>query len=666
MSLMTNLKQAFVHAVQHDIPELAKGVDDAAEGVIAFPTVVAQYVTGTTNRFGELTSWSNFGQHFQFTWQDNTLLRIANVFNTTVYGGADLLSGHLLYRGSVALGVQKYTPFLSPCPTDARGIARDFATGALLFAMPAVKAKGYALFEIPEKAIPVSEGSVYKELVDSAERAGFAVAQARHQAKLKAQWAAAEQSPRAFNAWMQGERGVLGGQRGALSLTDSPNLTQNPVTVRGVLDAVKRGQPLSKAHIDFFVQGVVDGSIPDYQAAAFLMAVRINGMTSFETTLLTQAMTDSGKRLDLSRVDGVTVDKHSTGGISDGTSFVVAPLVATFDLKVPMMSGRGLGHTGGTLDKLEAIPGFRVSLSEDEVVHQLNQTGLAIFGQTADIAPADGRFYALRDVTETVDSIPLIAASIMSKKLAEGANGLVMNVTTGSGAFMRDFADAQKLAETMVAIAQQSGRQASSVISSMDEPLAPYVGNALEIQQAVRILRGETDRFGNFMDVSIELSAHLLVHGGLFTMEEIGRAREVLRVRLASGAALDKFRAMVVAQGGDVGAIDDLSRLPQASRVIGVVSPHDGYVSQIDATKVGLASVYLGAGREKAGAPVDPAVGIEVLKFVGDPVSNGEPLARLHVNDDQKLGAAQRTLLSAYTIGQDKVAQGNTLLEIVR
>lgn len=452
----------------------------------------------------------------------------------------------------------------------------------------------------------------------------------------------------------------------ALSAAALQELTQNPVTVRGVLDAVKRGHELSKSHIDYFVGGVVDGSIPDYQAAAFLMAVRINGMTSSETTFLTQAMTDSGRRLDLSRVDGVTVDKHSTGGISDGTSFIVAPLVATFGLKVPMMSGRGLGHTGGTLDKLEAIPGFRVSLSEDEVVHQLNHAGLAIFGQTADIAPADRRFYGLRDVTETVDSIPLIAASIMSKKLAEGARGLVMNVTTGSGAFMRDLGDATRLAETMVAIAQQSGLRASAVITSMDEPLAPYVGNALEIQQAVRILAGETSRFERFIDVSIELSAQLLVHGGVYAMEDIGAARVALKQRLASGVAFKKFRDMVAAQGGDVRVIDRLTLLSQSAQIMGVLSPRDGYVSAIDATKIGLASVYLGAGRETVGAPIDPAVGIEVLKFVGDPVSKGEPLARLHVNNCQKLGAAQRTFLDAYKIVSDnRVKPGKSILATV-
>ena len=441
-------------------------------------------------------------------------------------------------------------------------------------------------------------------------------------------------------------------------------ITQNPVTALGVLDAVKRGQELSQAHVDFFVRGVVNRSIPDYQAAAFLMAVRCNGMTDRETIWLTHAMTDSGTRLDLSGVDGFTVDKHSTGGISDGSSFVVAPLVALFGLRVPMMSGRGLGHTGGTLDKLEAIPGFRVALSEAEIVRQLNEVGIAIFGQTPEIAPADGILYGLRDVTATVDSIPLIAASIMSKKLAEGAAGLVMNVTTGSGAFMSDFAEAEKLAKTMVAIAQQSGRKASAVISSMDQPLGPYVGNALEIQQAVRVLRGETNRFERFIEVSIELAAHLLVHGGLYAMDQMVQAREVLREKLASGAALATFRSMVVAQGGNAGVIDDPSRLQVASRTVDVLATDTGFITAINATEIGLASVYLGAGREIAGAKIDPTVGIEVYKFVGDSVSQGEPLARLFVNDERRLVEASRTLVGAYQIGGERVEPRKLVLGV--
>jgi len=442
-------------------------------------------------------------------------------------------------------------------------------------------------------------------------------------------------------------------------------ITQNPVTARGVLDAVKRGQELTKAHVDYFVRGVVDGSIPNYQAAAFLMAVRMGGMSDRETAFLTQAMTNSGRCLDLSGVRGVTVDKHSTGGISDGTSFIVAPLVATYGLRVPMMSGRGLGHTGGTLDKLEAILGFRTSLAEEEVVELLNKVGIAIFGQTSEIAPADKIFYGLRDVTETVDSIPLIAASIMSKKLAEGASGLVMNVTTGSGAFMSQLDEAKKLAETMVSIGKQSGRRASSVITSMDQPLGPYVGNALEIKQAIDVLSGVTNRYENFISVSVELAAHLLVHGGIYTFDQMKDARNDLGTRLASGAALKVFRDMVEAQGGDVAFIDDPSRLPRALRTIDVLATQSGYVSAINATDIGLASVYLGAGRETVDARVDPAVGIEVFKFVGDSVAQNEPLARLYVNDDARLKEAKRTLLGAYTVGSKKVQPRELILETI-
>lgn len=439
-------------------------------------------------------------------------------------------------------------------------------------------------------------------------------------------------------------------------------VTTNPVTVKGVLDAVKRRQALTRDHIRFFVRGVVDRSIPDYQAVAFLSFTRCNGLSDAETVMLTEEMARSGKMLDLSGVQGVTVDKHSTGGISDGTSFIIAPLLASYGLKIPMMSGRGLGQTGGTLDKLEAIAGFNVFLTQEQVVDQLNQVGLAIFSQTDEIVPADKILYGLRDVTETVDSLPLIAASIMSKKLAEGAGSLVMNVTTGSGAFMARLADAKKLAATMVDIAKAAGRNASSVISDMSQPLASFVGNALEIKQALRILAGEQKGFENFISVVVELSAHLLVHGGLYAWDQLGTARGDLRTRLASGAALPVFRQMVEAQGGNVRMIDDPSLLPTASRIIPVPSPSSGYVKRINATNIGLSAMYLGAGRESKESKLDLAVGLKVGTFVGDRVEEGQPLAWLHVNDDRQLSTAIDSLVGAYEFSNQPVKRPRLIL----
>jgi len=433
-------------------------------------------------------------------------------------------------------------------------------------------------------------------------------------------------------------------------------------SMRSFIRAVKTGErQVSRAEMQAFVRGVIEPkperAIPKEQIGAWLAYVRQNGLSDRETTYLTESMAAEGRTLDLSEVEGTTVDKHSSGGVSDGTSLVLAPLAACFGLKVPMMSGRGLGHTGGTLDKLEAIPGFRIGLPEAEVVSLLNNVGLAMFGQTPDIAPADRILYATRDVTETVDSIPLIAASIMSKKLAENTGALVLNVTTGSGAFMSSFADAEKLAKTMVAIAQGAGRKASAVITSMDQPLGPMVGNALEIRQTLRVLNGERAGFENFIAVIEELAAHMLVHGGLFTHQNMNtaknRARNAVRAKLATREPLEKFRDMIIAQGGNVHVVDDPSLLPTATRKLPIPAPKEGYVQAIDTTKVGLAAVALGAGRERVEDIIDPAVGIEVHAFVGDEVGKGKPLGIFHLNHLTRLtdGGASKLFAGAYTIG---------------
>lgn len=441
--------------------------------------------------------------------------------------------------------------------------------------------------------------------------------------------------------------------------------TKEAVDVQGVLRAVLRRQEPSQPHLDYFVRELVAGRIPNYQAAAFLAGVFCRGLSDRATVHLTEAMANSGKRLDLSAVHGRTVDKHSTGGISDGTSFIIAPLVTLFGLKVPMMSGRGLGHTGGTLDKLEAIPGFRCSLSEPEVVAQLNTIGLAIFAQTEDMVPADKMLYDLRNATQTVASIPLIAASIMSKKLAEGAQGLVLNVTTGSGAFMERPAEARQLARAMVAIARGAGCHASAVVSSMDQPLAPYVGNALEIRQAIAVLRGETRGYERFIEVSIELAAQLLVHGGVYAATGIADAKAALRARLAAGAAFAPFCAMVAAQGGDVMAVVQPERLPKAERRIAVNALQNSYVGRIDARLIGEASLLLGAGRTTVGAPIDPAVGLHVHKFVGDAVHAGEPLVTLHVNDGEGLAAAKSAIGRAYTLTDRRPRPPRLIYEVM-
>ncbi|MCX5751672.1 MAG: thymidine phosphorylase [Candidatus Saganbacteria bacterium] len=445
-----------------------------------------------------------------------------------------------------------------------------------------------------------------------------------------------------------------------------------PITVGEVLRAVRDKQPLTPAQMRFFVRGVVehtrkdiapaDRAIDVSQLAAWLMAVRIQGLTPDNTVLLTKTMAEEGDQLDLSGVNGEKIDKHSTGGVGDFVSPTLAALVSTFTtpegrpIVIPMMSGRGLGHTGGTLDALEAIPGFCVSLTQSQIVTQLNRTGLAIFGQTGAIAPADKILYALRNITETIDSIPLIAASIMSKKLVEGADSFVMNVTTGSGAFMKELNDAVVLARTMVDIAKAEGRKVSSVVSSMDQPLSPMIGNALAVKQVLRVLSGETRGFERYLTVVMELSAHMLVHGGLYTQGQMGLAHNDLIRCLASRAPQNKFRQMIEAQGGDPTVVDDPSKLPTVDErnIVPVFAEQDGFAQAIDATQVGRAAMFLGANKEKPEDVIDLAVGLVVNKFVGDAVRKGEPLGWLHMNPDRdkaKNGLAAETFLRAYTIG---------------
>jgi pyrimidine-nucleoside phosphorylase len=406
------------------------------------------------------------------------------------------------------------------------------------------------------------------------------------------------------------------------------------------------GRSLTRDEIGFFVDGVTAGTLPDYQASALLMAILLRGMTPDETAWLTDAMVHSGVRVDLAEIPGVKVDKHSTGGVGDKTSLILAPLAAACGVPVPMMSGRGLGHTGGTLDKLESIPGFRVNLSLDEMKAALARVGCAMIGQTAQIAPADKKLYALRDVTGTVESIPLISASIMSKKIAEGIDALVLDVKTGSGAFMKTEADSRRLAESLVSIGNASGVKTEAIITAMETPLGRAVGNALEVAECIDVLKGSGPP--DLVDVSVELTARMLVLGKV--ARDRGDGERLARAAIQSGAGLERFRQIIEAQGGDPMVVDDSSRLPHVADRHLVAADRAGFVTRLDAELVGRASVALGAGRDRVEDSVDPAVGIMVMAKPGDAVRAGDPILELHYRDRARLDAATRLTSRAITI----------------
>jgi pyrimidine-nucleoside phosphorylase len=421
------------------------------------------------------------------------------------------------------------------------------------------------------------------------------------------------------------------------------------------------GEALAPDEIRAFVRASTDGSWPDYQLSALLMAIVWRGMALDEAVVLTDAMVRSGRRLDLFEFAGVPVDKHSTGGVGDNTSLVLAPLAAACGATVPMMSGRGLGHTGGTLDKLEAIPGFRVRLSEDEARAVLRKTRCVLIGQTDDIAPADKKLYALRDVTGTVESIPLICASILSKKIAEGIGALVLDVKVGRGAFMKTRADARALARWLVDIAQKNGVRTEALLTAMDAPLGGAVGNANEVIEAIETLkgRGPTD----LEVLSVRLAARMLVLSGVETddMKAEGRVREAI----ASGAGLEVFRATIEAQGGDPRVIDDYARLPRASHESPWCAPHAGYVARIDAEAVGRAAVVLGAGRDRADAGVDHGVGIAVVAPVGTEIRAGAPILLITCDDPARVAAAERVLDGAIAVTDEAPPLSGLILETI-
>jgi len=428
-----------------------------------------------------------------------------------------------------------------------------------------------------------------------------------------------------------------------------------------VIQRKRDGQELSREEIDFLVDGYAQGRIPDYQASAFAMAVFFRGMTPAETLALTESMMRTGEVLDFRDLPGPKADKHSTGGVGDKTSLVLAPLAAACGVYVPMISGRGLGHTGGTLDKLEAIPGFRVGLSLAEFRDVLRRSHLGLIGQTPEIAPADRKLYALRDVTATVESRPLIAASIMSKKMAEGIDALVLDVKTGDGAFMKSLADSKALAETMVEIGRGMGRKVAALITDMEQPLGFAVGNALEVAECLETLKGRGPK--DLESLSLELAAWMLHLGGLTATLDAARAR--VRDALDSGKGLRKFREIVELQGGDPRVCDDPQVLPRARETVAITAEKDSRVTGIGCRAVGQAAMLLGAGRETVDSVIDPAVGLVLHKKVGDLVIAGEALVTLHVNDREHLDEARALIKEAVRLGPEAPARTRLIHHVI-
>ena len=411
----------------------------------------------------------------------------------------------------------------------------------------------------------------------------------------------------------------------------------------------QRKERLSDEEIYYFVQGVTDGSIPDYQISAFLMAVYFNGMRVKETSLLTEYMAHSGDTVDLKKIRGVKVDKHSTGGVGDKTTLVVAPIVAACGVKVAKMSGRGLGHTGGTLDKLESIPGFRVSLPRQEFYRIVNEIGVCVIGQTGNICPADKKLYALRDVTATVQSIPLIASSIMSKKLAAGADCILLDVKTGSGAFMKTKEEALALANKMVAIGLSQGKDTAALVTNMDVPLGRAIGNALEVKEAIETLKGNGPE--DLKEICLALASNMLM---LAEKGEENECRRLTEDALASGRAFKVFLNMVAAQGGDTAAVEDPGLLPKAPVVRSINAWKDGYISHMNAEKCGIAAGLLGAGRETKDSPIDYAAGIILYKKTGDAVHTGDVIAELHTSEERRIADAKGVFLHGIQFSDEK------------
>ena len=429
-----------------------------------------------------------------------------------------------------------------------------------------------------------------------------------------------------------------------------------------VIAKKRDGEKLSEDEIKFVIDGYTNGEIPDYQMSALLMAILLKGMDSEEILQLTMAMMHSGETLDLSPIKGVKADKHSTGGVGDKTSLVLCPMVAAQGVKIAKMSGRGLGHTGGTIDKLESFPGFNTGISEETFFKNVNDFGIAIAGQTADLDPADKKMYALRDVTGTVPSIPLIVSSIMSKKLAAGADVIVLDVKQGSGSFMKTEAQARELAENLTRVGNMAGKKTVAVITDMDEPLGNAVGNALEVKEAIAVLKGEKQ--GELLELCLTLGACILTGAGIAANDE--EAREKLLAGIADGSALNKLAQLVEGQEGDPRAVFDTSMLPMAPVQYEVICNESGYVNHICAEDVGLVSMHLGGGRETKDSVIDLSVGVVLKKKVGDRVEAGESIATVHASDTEKAQEAAEKLLACYSIVPEPVVKPAFIKGIVR
>ncbi|UPM55889.1 pyrimidine-nucleoside phosphorylase [Gottfriedia acidiceleris] len=427
-----------------------------------------------------------------------------------------------------------------------------------------------------------------------------------------------------------------------------------------LIEKKRDGKTLTTEEVNFVIKGFTDGSVPDYQMSAFAMAVFLKGMTEKEYSDLTMAMVHSGDTIDLSNIEGIKVDKHSTGGVGDTTTLVLGPLVASLDIPVAKMSGRGLGHTGGTIDKLEAVEGFHVELTEEEFMKQVNDIKLAVIGQTGDLTPADKKLYALRDVTATVNSIPLISSSIMSKKIAAGADAIVLDVKTGAGAFMKDIDDARDLAKAMVKIGNNVGRQTVAVISDMSQPLGFAIGNALEVKEAIDTLKGEGPK--DLEELCLVLGSQMVVLAK--KAETLEEARAKLLENMKNGKALEVFKAFLVAQGGDGSVVDDPSKLPQAKYVQEVVAKQDGYVSQIVADAVGTAAMKLGAGRATKESVIDLAVGLMLNKKVGEAVKKGESLVTVY-SSTEDISEVEKDLLENIKISTEKVEEPTLVYDLI-
>ena len=422
------------------------------------------------------------------------------------------------------------------------------------------------------------------------------------------------------------------------------------------------GEALTKEEIGFFVKGYVSGEIPDYQASALCMAIYFQGMNDDEILDLTLAMMNSGETVDLSGIEGIKADKHSTGGVGDKTSLVLCPIVAAAGLKIAKMSGRGLGHTGGTIDKLESFPGFTVEISEERFLENVNRIGISIIGQSKNLVPADKKLYALRDVTGTVPSVPLIVSSIMSKKLASGGDIIVLDVKCGSGSFMKTKEEAEVLAKQLVRVGKAAGKKTAAVITDMDEPLGNAVGNALEVKEAIAVLKGEKQ--GDLYELCMTLGSLMLVSAEkAASLEE---ARKMLEKTISDGSALKKLAEMVEAQGGDCRYVYDTSLLPEAEFTLEVPAPCDGYVKHIEADDIGLASMHLGGGRATKEDTIDLSVGIVINRKVGDQVSEGESIATVHANCRNKAHGAAEAVLRAYEFSEEETVREPLIKEIIQ